>query len=90
MAPTTAEEPMTLQGRLQAIRDGLSNKAPQASAALHGFIEELRATGIEDRVLRVGARAPGFELQEAHGTRMSLDDLIARGPVILTFYRGRR
>jgi len=80
---------MTLQGRLQAIRDGLSKKAPEASAALHGFIEDLRATGIGDRVARVGERAPAFELEAADGARVSLGALIARGPVILTFYRGR-
>jgi hypothetical protein len=80
---------VSLKRRLKAIADGLSAQAPEASAALHGFIEDLRATGIEDRVLRVGDRAPAFELEAAHGSRLSLDSLIGRGPVILTFYRGR-
>ena len=80
---------MSLGRRLKAIADGLSAKAPDASAALHGFIEELRASGITDRVRKVGEAAPGFELGATDGTVVSLDSLVMRGPVILTFYRGR-
>ena len=80
---------MSLGRRLKAIADGLSAAAPEASAALHGFIEDLRATGIEDRVLKVGEPAPDFELGATDGQVVSLESLIARGPVILTFYRGR-
>lgn len=80
---------MGLGRRLKAISDGLTAKEPEASAALHGFIEDLRATGIEDRVLKVGEPAPAFELEAADGRRVSLDSLVVRRPVILTFYRGR-
>ena len=80
---------MSLKRRLKSIADGLTAQAPDASEALHGFIEDLRATGIEGRVIGVGDRAPGFELGMAQGGRASLDSLVARGPVILTFYRGR-
>jgi len=80
---------VSLKTRLRTIADGLSAGAPEASAALHGFIEDLRATGIAGRVVRVGQRAPDFELADTCGDRVSLDALTARGPVILTFYRGR-
>lgn len=80
---------MSLKRRLKTIADGLSARAPEASEALHGFIEDLRATGIGDRVRRVGDRAPGFELEAADGSRVSLESITARGPAILTFYRGR-
>jgi peroxiredoxin len=33
-------------------------------------------------------RAPEFQLQSAAGRMVRLDDLLARGPVVLTFYRG--
>ena len=80
---------MSLARRLKAIADGLSAKAPDAAAAIHGYIEELRATGIADRVLKVGTPAPGFTLGAADGRLVSLDSLVRQGPVILTFYRGR-
>ena len=80
---------VNLGQRLKAIADGLTAKAPEASAALHGFIDDLRATGIEDRVLKVGEPAPDFELEATDGRRISLASLAARRPVILSFYRGR-
>ena len=80
---------MSLARRLKAIADGLSARAPEASVALHGFIEDLRATGIKDRGLKVGESAPGFALGATDGRVVSLESLVARRPVILTFYRGR-
>jgi peroxiredoxin len=32
--------------------------------------------------------APAFELEDAHGTVVRLADLLATGPVVLSFYRG--
>ena len=80
---------MSLGRRLKAIADGLSAAAPEASVALHGFIEDLRKTGIEDRVLKVGQPAPDFELEDTDGQVVSLESLVTSRPVILAFYRGR-
>ena len=80
---------MSLARRLQAINDSLTRQAPEAAAAIHGFIADLRASGLADRALKVGDGAPGFALEATDGSTVSLDSLIARGPVILTFYRGR-
>ena len=41
------------------------------------------------RVATVGSPAPGFMLPNAAGQPVSLGDLRARGPVVLSFYRGR-
>jgi peroxiredoxin len=49
---------------------------------------ELAATGIAERALRVGERAPEFTLTTAVGERVALGGLLAEGPVVLTFYRG--
>jgi peroxiredoxin len=51
--------------------------------------EDLRASGIMQRVVRVGQAAPDFMLPNAAGVPVSLADLRARGPVVLSFYRGR-
>ncbi len=51
---------------------------------------DLFATGIEDRILPVGASAPAFQLQDARtGQPVASADLLALGPVILKFFRGR-
>ncbi len=56
---------------------------------MHETTEDLRASGIMDRVARVGAPAPDFTLPNVAGQPVSLAALRARGPVVLSFYRGR-
>ncbi|MEV5387979.1 peroxiredoxin-like family protein [Streptomyces sp. NPDC052721] len=50
--------------------------------------QELADSGQADRALTVGDRAPRFRLPSATGRTVALDDLLATGPVVLTFYRG--
>ena len=51
-------------------------------------IEEVRRSGATEKALKVGDRAPDFELPDATGKKVKLSDLRARGPVVLTWYRG--
>lgn len=52
-------------------------------------IGELFATGIEDRVAQAGQRAPEFLLPDANGKLVRSSDLLAIGPVVVNFFRGR-
>ncbi len=52
-------------------------------------IEELFASGIEDKILPVGATAPEFILPDASGRPVRSADLLALGPLVLNFFRGR-
>jgi peroxiredoxin len=49
----------------------------------------VRASGILDRVLKVGARAPEFTLPNTEDVPVSLGALLAKGPVVVSFFRGR-
>lgn len=50
----------------------------------------LFASGIEDRVLSVGAQAPAFALEDAQtAKRVDSADLLSLGPVVVKFFRGR-
>lgn len=80
---------MSLVRRLKAIDDNLTGQDPEASAVLHGIIDDLRASGLADRALGEGDTAPPFRLLGTEGDVIPLDALVARRPVILTFYRGR-
>ena len=51
--------------------------------------EELFSTGIEERILPVGAMAPAFALNDATGRRVRSEDLLALGPLVVKFFRGR-
>jgi peroxiredoxin len=81
---------MELQARLDALREASKARMPpEVRAVMLGHIEELRASGIVDRVVGVGQSAPDFTLPNAAGAPVSLADLRVHGPVVLSFYRGR-
>lgn len=63
---------------------------PERLAVSERATAELFATGIEDRALKVGAQAPAFSLQDAQTNKLvHSSDLLALGPLIITFFRGR-
>jgi peroxiredoxin len=41
-----------------------------------------------NEVLQVGMTAPAFDLPDPWGKRLRLDDLLTRGPAIVSFHRG--
>ena len=48
----------------------------------------LEASGIEHNALAAGVAAPDFTLPDARGGVVGLSDLLQKGPVVVTFYRG--
>jgi peroxiredoxin len=52
-------------------------------------VEDLFASGIEERILPVGAEAPEFSLKDAAGKTVRSADLLSVGPLIVKFFRGR-
>ncbi len=57
--------------------------APDQAAA------ELEAAGAAQAILPVGTTAPEFELASASGGTIRSADLLATGPLIINFFRGR-
>jgi hypothetical protein len=81
---------MALQEKLDAMREASKARmAPETRAVMERSIADLRTSGIMDRVARVGQPAPDFTLPNAADAPVRLADLRARGPVVLSFYRGR-
>lgn len=85
-----------------ALLISLQDKLDEITARTRGLVQadrlavserataELFATGIEERVLQVGAVAPSFTLPDAAtGKLIASADLLALGPVVLNFFRGR-
>jgi peroxiredoxin len=85
---------MTLQDRLDAFKaDFKSGKPPfNAPAHIHPIMaratEALIASGAAGRALKAGDRAPAFTLEAPDGTPVSSLDLLASGPLVVSFYRG--
>jgi peroxiredoxin len=81
---------MSLQEKLDAFKADFEGKKapPEVVAVMHKATADLIASGQADRALKAGWRAPKFALPDAHGVEVRSTDLLAKGPLVLTFYRG--
>tara|TARA_B100000676_G_scaffold121209_1_gene120857 strand:- start:4889 stop:5137 length:249 start_codon:yes stop_codon:yes gene_type:complete len=80
---------MTLAETLKEIRnDAPSRLGPDFLAAAERSVRELRESGIVERFAKIGELVPAFEALNARGESIRLTDLIAKGPVVISFYRG--
>ena len=55
---------------------------------MHRATDELMASGAAARALKAGDRAPDFALKDAKGREIASRELLAKGPLVVTFYRG--
>ena len=79
-----------LQDQLDEITANTRNLVqPERMALSERAVAELFASGIEGRILPVGATAPEFTLHDASGRPVRSADLLALGPLVLNFFRGR-
>ncbi len=62
---------------------------PERLQPSENAIAELFSSGIEQQILPVGSIAPEFSLPDANGRMVHSADLLALGPVIINFFRGR-
>jgi peroxiredoxin len=62
---------------------------PERMAVSERAVQELFASGIEEKILPVGAAAPEFTLKDPSGRNVRSADLLALGPLVLNFFRGR-
>ena len=80
---------MSLQEKLDAFKADFEGKAPkQAVEIMHRATTELIASGQAAQALKAGDVAPAFTLSEADGGSVASGDLLAQGPLVLSFYRG--
>lgn len=86
----TDKDPMTLQDQLDSITSNTRSLVqPERLAVGEKAVEDLFATGIEHKILPVGDVAPEFALNDSHGKLVRSADLLALGPLVIKFFRGR-
>jgi peroxiredoxin len=84
----------TLPQRLAAFRANFEAGGPPYNAPasihepMHRATRELIESGAADRALKAGQKAPVFVLKDADAQVVSSADLLGRGPLVITFYRG--
>lgn len=81
---------MSLQERLDAFKaDFEGNQAPpEVVSIMRRATAGLIASGQAQKALKAGDRAPGFELLDSDEKQWRSEDLLRRGPLVLTFFRG--
>ncbi|MHC5540507.1 peroxiredoxin-like family protein [Singulisphaera rosea] len=92
VAPLSAQEPAKdepVKRELEAFRKDISAKAPaERLKAYEEGIEAVRKSGVLEKALKVGDKAPDFELPNASGKKVNLSTLQKDGIVVVTWYRG--
>ena len=80
---------MSLKETLDAMKAESAKKIPaEAMKIMLEAREALKKPEILDRALKAGDKAPSFELDNTEGVRVNSADILARGPLVLHFYRG--
>src|SRR5690242_14034363 len=71
-------------------RELIARYVPSDIQAIHAkAVEELKQARVAERALKAGGLAPHFELPDQNGKLVRSADLVARGPLVLCFIRGR-
>lgn len=80
---------MKLQEKLIAMKKESSvGRPPEVVEVLVGEIKKLVQSGIADNAIKTGEVLPEFTLPDEKGNLVSSKDLLARGPLAVSFYRG--
>src|SRR4051812_34052371 len=93
-ARTSRRRIMSRQARLDAFKADFEagkppyNVPPAVIETMHRATAELIASGAADKALKAGDKAPAFTLNDPDGRPVGSAELLRKGPLVLSFYRG--
>ncbi len=68
----------------------IAKYVPQETRDIHArAVAELKAQGLADKALSVGAQAPAFTLPDHNGKPVASSELLSKGHLVIFFLRGR-
>lgn len=80
---------MSLQDQIAEYKAGFVQKVPKdIQEVMQLATKQLADSGIVNKAPKVAEAFPAFSLSNQNGNTVSLSDLLAKGPVVVTFYRG--
>jgi len=80
---------MKLQEKLVAMKkESMAGRPPEVVATMLREVENLVQSGITDRAIKVGDALPEFALPDEAGNLVSSKQLLEKGPLAVSFYRG--
>jgi peroxiredoxin len=78
----------SLAERLQAFADAVGRLGPHFQEAVDRLVSRLREHDVGENAPRPGEPMPSFVLPDETGHLVSLEQLLKRGPLAITFHRG--
>jgi peroxiredoxin len=79
-----------LRDQLAERKVNVEKYVPAETLAVHArVVEQLRQSGMVERSVHAGRKAPEFTLNDHDGNPVASSDLLARGRLVLCFFRGR-
>jgi peroxiredoxin len=79
---------VSLQEQLRTFAETVRRERPEFAAAVDRLINRLRQYGAGESAPQIGESILPFVLPDATGQMVSLEELLDRGPVAVTFHRG--
>src|SRR4029450_6783262 len=80
----------SLAERLQAFADAVRRLGPHFQVAVDDLVARLRQHDVGENAPKPGETMPNFVLPDESGQLVSLDRLVQKGPVAVTFHPGPR
>jgi len=78
----------SLAERLQAFAEAVRDLGPIFQSSVDDLVTRLRAHEVGEAAPKPGNKMPDFVLPDERGQLVSLDQLLKKGPVAVTFHRG--
>jgi peroxiredoxin len=80
---------MSLQDELNVLRASAEGRIPpEAMAVMHRATQDLEKSGLVEKALKVNDSIPDFTLENMNGVLVNSSQLLERGPMVLSFFRG--
>ncbi len=80
---------MSLMTELQNLLNQVASQVPAETLSTIGqSTQQVADLKLDEKALKVGDRIPNFTLPSATERSVELQQLLARGPVVISFYRG--
>jgi peroxiredoxin len=79
---------VSLQEQLRTVAETVRRERPEFAGAMDRLVTRLRQCGAGEAAPKIGDSMPSFVLPDGSGRMVSLEELLDRGPVAVTFHRG--
>jgi len=80
---------MNLQDTLDSMKEKFeASLPPEVKAVMHRATDDLAQSGVMEKVLQPGMEMAHFSLVDEEGNSVNSQDLVAKGPLVVSFYRG--